>query len=127
MTITEIPAVSVPTIPLVLPAGGGSTLEARVATGARWLDHILPGWWRDVNLGMLSVSSSSCCPLGQLFDRGRIGGYGYALATYGGGDPVQWSVDLGFERDEGEDAFEQYDELDRLWSEVIAFRRLGAL
>lgn len=52
--------------------------RGRVANGAQWLDGIEPGWAGSVDPGLLSMSSSCLCVLGQ-----ACGGYFRAVETYG--------------------------------------------
>lgn len=43
------------------------TMEARVAAGAEFLDKVKPDWWRDIDVGTLSLNSCAECVLGQLY------------------------------------------------------------
>lgn len=58
-----------------LTDAGFNIVEERKATakGARLLDKILPGWYKQINLGKLQMDNGSLCMLGQLFGRGVEG------------------------------------------------------
>lgn len=64
-----------------------STVEQRVANGARWLDENFPGWEARVNPDTLLMHDGSRCICGQVFEEERknldlymYDGYSYASA-----------------------------------------------
>lgn len=42
------------------------TVESRVARGAAWLDQVVPGWERKIDLSRLDLADSCQCILGQV-------------------------------------------------------------
>lgn len=40
--------------------------ETRVARGAAWLDEVMPGWERKLDLGILDIATCSRCIVGQI-------------------------------------------------------------
>ena len=46
-----------------------ATIEARVASGAAWLDEPWPGWERCIDVGRLDLNSDYECVLGQIAHR----------------------------------------------------------
>lgn len=44
-----------------------TTIEARVARGAAWLDEKYPGWFNVIDLGTLKLSDCHQCILGQVY------------------------------------------------------------
>jgi hypothetical protein len=108
------------------------SLDERVATGARWLDSILPGWHRTIDTSMLDLDSCCNCILGQLFDKeaapGGSGpnGYTYAAYHYGGARADwdtghHWALRNGFVKKDGPDG-ESVDEIEDAWLDLIAER-----
>jgi hypothetical protein len=95
-------------------------IEDRVALGAAWLDEYREGWFNEVDLGQLILSSPCRCVLGQLY-----GEYMDAPLVDIGGDVA--GADYGFnayghspERDA------EYVHLEDEWRRVITERRAAA-
>jgi hypothetical protein len=66
-------------------------LQQRAAAGATWLDRMLPGWFRCIDLGALNLADDGCCVIGQLF--GSYNAFQRAGFTTGVGAAV---IDRGF-------------------------------
>jgi len=44
-----------------------TTIDERVAAGAKWLDEHRPGWWQRIDLDTLNLGDPCQCVLGQLY------------------------------------------------------------
>ena len=57
-------------------------IETKVARGARWLDEVVPDWWKRIDVDNLDLSDGYECICGQLFrEEGaarKESGYNYA-------------------------------------------------
>lgn len=90
-----------------------------VTAGAAWLDENFPGWERKIDLGSLDLRSCSECMCGQNLrdlarELGMLSGYDYVSRWYG----FRWTQEHGFSLLFDED----WDELERLWVELIKER-----
>lgn len=61
--------------------------ERRVRRGAKFLDEVRPGWFRDVDPLELNLLNGRQCVLGQL-----EGHYDYGMVDYN----IRWGTPLGF-------------------------------
>lgn len=117
-----------------------STVEARVAQGAAWLDTNFPGWERVIDLATLDLADGGVCILGQIGAhigvsmgcyvnaKGRIFGSpgsneyqdGFSLLV----DQLpDWSRKFGFLRDFDSPNYDSaYAELDAAWTSLIKER-----
>lgn len=86
-----------------------------VADGVALLDQHNEGWWADVDLATLRMTSHIDCVLGQLYgsyDRGRDAlGIEYGCGDLYGFDTYQHGM---------------FDTLDVMWAEIIQARRATA-
>lgn len=106
-----------------------SDYAERVAAGAVWLDHNVPGWAERVTLGGLQMSRGCRCVLGYVFrvdaeaaDAGD--GFTFASEEYGRGNPGDWAERLGFDVPLGLE--HHYPRLQALWKKEIEKRRSAA-
>ena len=103
-----------------------STVAERVQRGAELLDEKRPGWWREIDLERLDVSSTCNCIGGQ------VAGvpYGFTVAMEALGlDGEEAFVAHGFESDINlsDRLFRaEYAALTAAWRDLIAGRRLIA-
>ena len=103
-----------------------ATISERVAEGAAWLDSKRPGWHDDIDLGLLDMTSTCLCVLGQVY-AGAAGcnGFDYAgdlgapvttggfdLPWHGPGTPANHAARLA-----------EFGELDAAWRALIEHRR----
>lgn len=94
------------------------TVEERVEIGARFFDETVPDWRDIVSVEYLDLSTTSACPLGQLFgwQRGVEALYEWAAANLAWPDCDVPLVEVaGFEK-----ADETYAELQLAWERAIA-------
>jgi hypothetical protein len=109
-----------------------SAAEA-VAQGAQLLDEKEPGWWREIDLGTLELSSCKRCICGQLGERKRKSYESYVHGTldvpmyfddacYEHG-PSYYGFDCLYETVETVEPLATWDELDAEWEKVILARR----
>lgn len=89
----------------------------RVAAGADFLDHKVPGWAKRINPRALDVSSCVRCVLGQLFDHYSDG---LAFLDVEEGDST---VRLGFDLDLAELGRDSYAGLTAAWADAVRARR----
>jgi hypothetical protein len=110
-----------------------STVAERVAKGAALLDEREPGWWRDIDVDRLDLSSPCRCVLGQLTtDLTEEDDWDAVCVRFGirpwnthNGLPTDY--ELGFNavecRYHEPPTGEEYDALTEEWLRVIAARR----
>ena len=94
--------------------------------GARILDRYMPGWWKQIDLGMLQMHTPDSCIAGILFkNRSTEGrsGYGWFLSRTPDRDGwisgVLQSDRMGFDLS---DYYDDWDTLEYIWKELILDR-----
>jgi hypothetical protein len=104
-----------------------ATVQERVATGAKALDVIEPGWEAKINLVTLNLNSPDHCVLGQLY--GNYYAAPEALRSFARRRLGFWAVsDDGTEEAwENGKIGEEYRELTAAWRNLILARRGEAI
>ena len=116
------------------------SIKERVANGAAWLDKVVPGWERSINLSHLDLNSSCRCILGQVVMAGveedtidhdtsppmvktQLGYSIYPFFVVSSLVKNGWAADNGFDiycsKEEGGYA---YGELEEEWIDLIKSR-----
>lgn len=112
---------------------GSTSIEARVARGAEWLDATKPGWERLVDLAELDLSNGCRCVLGHVFreegEQDSTSGYGWVTwemeslppGFCNGGDYGFASADEDTQHSEDQRA-QFWSALDEAWIALIKSR-----
>lgn len=68
------------------------TIEQRVNLGIQLLDREVPGWQDHLDLAILDISSTSSCPISQLYN-----GYEEGARELGIWDNLEAQIEFGFD------------------------------
>jgi len=118
-----------------------TTTRPEICEGVCYLDTEYPGWQDEIDLGVLDLSSTPRCILGQLNEKEVIGKPEYVEGSFDVAldamfpdehsvDAIDWSVTAGFYLTDIDDYFvhtqaEAYKILTAEWREVIEAKRAG--
>lgn len=88
------------------------SIHKRIQRGVKLLNKKRPGWYNEIELPALNMSSPCFCVLGQLHG----GSYSDGLTSLGIEDQGE---NEGFEVVSGRNLLDQYVELEEAWHKVI--------
>ncbi len=103
-------------------------IETRAMRGAEFLDRVMPGWYREVNLTKLRMQHCHDCVLGQLVGdyavrRRRLGDDWIAAAYRTIEGNGQWEHELGFSITDLPTDNHDWDALTSAWQREVRARQ----